>query len=102
MQIYSNMTMDDVRACVPEGLELQETSAGNYVLRSLTARHVPSHFAGGRVSHKRTRVATYDEHGTWMARVFAHDPDARIKSTFADYRGATSFHMQTYDQFHGA
>ena len=39
--------------------------------------------------------ATWDEHGVWMAHLFAIDPRARI----ADYDGADAFHNYTDHKF---
>lgn len=49
------------------------------------------------------RSASFCEHGWWMARVFAKDPDARVIGGWmyerADYRGAAMFHDLTYGAF---
>lgn len=98
MTVQSYLPEPVLQVLTPEGISLQR-SRGGYRLWSEEARYAPSHFSGDRISDKRTHVATYEEHGVWMARVFALDPTARIKSAFGDYRGADSFHEQTNHEF---
>lgn len=40
------------------------------------------------------RAATWDQHGVWMDRLFAKDPDARI----ATYKGRDDFIAQTQER----
>lgn len=52
---------------------------------------------GGR--RECPQYATYDEHGRWMAALFARDPQARIKSAIHDFNGAADFHDQTDNRY---
>lgn len=53
---------------------------------------------GGRYGSRR-QYATYEEHGYFMARVFAADSEAEIRSAVATYKGEEDFHEQTAGEF---
>jgi hypothetical protein len=44
-----------------------------------------------RYSGRATRAATWEAHRDFMRHVFAVNPNARIKTALADYRGAEDF-----------
>jgi hypothetical protein len=100
MTIRGNVTHDQILAAAPDGFDVLPSRSGSgYLLRSREARFVPSYFGSNRYSDRRTHVATYEEHGEFMARVFDADPNAVIKTTFATYRGRTDFDQQTNYEF---
>lgn len=98
MVIYSDILtvsdlLDAAEALPPLRLQVSGDFAGRsrriegVTLRAISALRPPG--------TPKPQFATYDEHGHWMARLFAIDPSARIKSAINDFRGAEDFHAKT-------
>lgn len=87
MKVYSDtLTRDDLVAALPEHVTLDARTIRNPRVRrfgwdvnleGFGSRHTRK-VNSGEYGAGYHYAASYDDHGEWMARLFAKDPDARI------------------------
>lgn len=104
MKVYSDkLTRADLYGALPGPslyLEATEIRGARVRSRGWTVRLEALRGAGrfrnsGQYGAESTRAATWDEHGEWMAALFAIDPDARI----AVYDGRAEFERVTKGEY---
>lgn len=76
----------------PAGVYFSHTSTRSNVING-TLRVRDSHAVGARrsASGRRTPAASWEAHRDFMRALFAIDPNGRIVTALADYRGAADF-----------
>lgn len=111
MTLYTKkLTIADLHAALPNGLDLFETPKLHEGPRSRKFEKVrlcsavprgPGrnyHLNGGNVGALPAWNATWDEHGVWMARLFDLDPQLKITGANV-YEGWAGFHSATEYQY---
>lgn len=116
MKVWTDvLTSGDLWAACPAGVDVQADAPVSARLRANRFEHVRlstehgnrwpngGQYGGGRAAYDSgsvasPRAATYDEHGAWMARLFARDPNAIIDG-IVRYDGEADFHRQTNNRY---
>ena len=98
MRVHTNLSRDQVVACVPAGVTIHHMSehgsrsrprAFNVVLEG-------SSIYGGQFGNQDYSAGTWDEWGIFLGALFALDPAAHVGKTYLD---ADHFHWVTGDRY---
>lgn len=109
MKVWTRLSESDLRECAAEiGVKIHSDWAGTGIVKDgrawkfrLALNSDVTKLASG-YKYQRTSASMFNEgrrvaavcwhgHRDFMRAVFARDPDARIKSAIADYRGSEAF-----------
>lgn len=111
MKVWTTLDPSEIRECADEiGVQIHSDWAGNGIMRDGRAwnfrlalrsgvKRGRNHkyqrmSAGYNAGERRVAAVCWHGHRDFMRAIYRRDPDARIKSAFADYRGSEEFEQK--------